>query len=419
MRSALAVGVGALLLALHAGSPQHAAAPRESLKASPKPVLAFVWRGGKSRLAWTDPAKLTPLRGRSIVVGSPLTWTLSPSGRRVALVYRRDIRIVDTARMRVVGHFRGLWEGSTVAWPTADRLLVIGGATIQGLANGRTVWERFLDGPVVAWKPSADGIVALLSQNGAIGPTELATFSAPGDVKRVTLDRVASGMIFPIGDPSTPVTGRTRMPGLAVDTTAGRAYVVGAGEPVAEVDLTTMAVSYHELSHPVSLLGRVHDWLEPRASAKGASGPFRSASLLPGGMIAVSGSDSRAWVDADGNMVETSTPAGLQLIDTKDWSVRTLDRTASAAASREGVLFGFGSAWDTRVREATGRGLDVYSAGGVPLYHLFGADAVDDVQAVGGRAYVEHEGSTAVVDLGEGRVVGASRGGHPAWPLVP
>jgi hypothetical protein len=423
MRSALAVGVGALLLALHAGSPQHAAAPRESLKASPKPLLAFVWRAGKYRLAWTDPAKLTPLRGRSIAVGSPLTSTLSPSGKRVALVYKRDIRIVDATRMRIVRHFLGSWDGLTgVTWPTAGRLLVVGGgaSVVQALANGRTVWERFLDGIITAWRPAPDGVVLLLNENQAIGPTTLATVSSAGDVRTVKLDRIQSGTVFPPpGDPSTPPLGQTRTPGLALDAAVGRVYVVGAGEPLAEVDLATMTVAYHELSHHVSFLGRLHDWLEPKASAKGANGPFRTASVLPGGMIAVSGWDESAWLDQGGDMVMTSTPAGLQLIDPHDWSVRTLDRTVSSVEVRDGLLFGFGTAWDSRQSESVGRGLDVYSATGERLFHLFGSDRVYSVWGAGGRAYAEHENATAVIDLENGRVLGASRGGHPAWPLVP
>src|SRR6185312_1641843 len=231
----------------------------------------------------------------------------------------------DATRMRVVRHFPGFWDGLTgVTWPTAGRLLVVGGgaSVVQALANGRTAWQRFVDGIIIAWRPAPDGVVLLLSENQAIAPTTLVTVSSAGVVRTVKLDRIRSGTVFPPpGDPSTPPLGETRAPGLALDAAAGRVYVVGAGEPVAEVDLATMTVAYHELSQRVTFLGRLHDWLEAKASAKGANGPFRTASLLPGGLIAVSGWDESAWLDPSGEMVMTGTPAGVQLIDTNDWSV--------------------------------------------------------------------------------------------------
>src|SRR5919108_151388 len=55
---------------------------------------------------------------------------------------------------------------------------------------------------------------------------------------------------------------------VAVDKAGNRAFVVGAGSPVAEVDLETLAVTYHDLATPVSLPGRLHDWLEPPAETK-------------------------------------------------------------------------------------------------------------------------------------------------------
>ena len=47
--------------------------------------------------------------------------------------------------------------------------------------------------------------------------------------------------------------------------------------PVAEVDLASGRVGYHEVHEPVSLLGRLRNWLEPAAEAKTAEGAERQA----------------------------------------------------------------------------------------------------------------------------------------------
>ena len=79
-----------------------------------------------------------------------------------------------------------------------------------------------------------------------------------------------------------------------MEPSGSRALVVPAGNRVAEVDLETLEVRYHELSEPVSLLGRLRDWLQPAAHAKTIDGPDRNAVWLESGLVAVSGANSAA-----------------------------------------------------------------------------------------------------------------------------
>jgi hypothetical protein len=95
---------------------------------------------------------------------------------------------------------------------------------------------------------------------------------------------------------------RQAIPALAVEPSGGRALVVPAGDRVAEVDLETMRVAYHDLSEPVSFLGRLLDWLEPAAEVNVRDGPERTAVRLPSGLVALSGSNYVA--DGQG-LVET------------------------------------------------------------------------------------------------------------------
>jgi hypothetical protein len=78
-----------------------------------------------------------------------------------------------------------------------------------------------------------------------------------------------------------------------------------------------MQVRYHDLTEPVSLLGRLRDWLEPAAHAKMVDGPDRNAVWLPSGLVAVSGNTYAS----EGDTLDV-TPAGLSLIDPSDWSTR-------------------------------------------------------------------------------------------------
>ena len=112
-----------------------------------------------------------------------------------------------------------------------------------------------------------------------------------------------------------------------------RAYVIGAGEPFAEVDLAAMTVAYHGAG------------AGSRSLAKAVNGPERTATWLGNGLIAVTGSDAHSVVGAkDGQSFEHVwwTPAGLTLVDTKDWSSRLIDPNATSVEVANGLLLATG-----------------------------------------------------------------------------
>jgi hypothetical protein len=264
-----------------------------------------------------------------------------------------------------------------------------------------------------------DSAAVLLSPLRGIGPAALAVVDRSGTLRTADLGRIEVGT-EPF-DPERISVIHLAHPGLAVDPDSGRAFVVGAVPPVAEIDLATLAVRYHDLTRPSSFLARLRSGLEPTAQAKGApDGPVRSARWLGDGMLAVWGYDSHGSVI--GNDIQWSaTPAGLSLVDTRDWSIRTVDPTASEAVPAGPDLLTWSSLWDSQARKTSGTGLSVYDRGGNRRFHLFGERPVPYAAPSGSRALVAFLSSTAsyaVIDLASGRVLRTEKRAAPPFVLV-
>ena len=213
------------------------------------------------------------------------------------------------------------------------------------------------------------------------------------------LHRISAGWRYPLEADQPP--DEHRHPGLAVDAVGGRAYVVGGGEPVAEIDLRSLTVAYHQPSRPISLFGRLRDWLQPAAHAKGPMlGSTRKALWLGNGRLAVTGEDGRPG--RDGVAVH---PAGLTLIDTGTWSVETLHRDATSATAAAGTLLASSGGYP----DLPGVGLRGYDLDGDQRFHLFGVRAVHVLERLDERVFVDDGATTHAVDARMGRVRRAPR----------
>jgi hypothetical protein len=364
-------------------------------------LLAIVGQGSSARLGHLDPATLK-LVGRSTQVGY-YTWPSdrSPDGARIALArgdVRDGIRIVDMRRMRTVRAFAiGAGHPQALAWVAPRKLVVAANGLVVAAVDpvtGKRLWQRMLPMFFQRVARASGGFVFLSSPaddvQNTIGKTTLTTVSWNGVVRSVLLDRIVTGLREP--DESTPL-GTQRLAGLAVDVAGNRAVVVGAGEPVAEVDLTTLAVTYHGGTRTLSKL---------------LDGPTREATWLPNGTVAVTGYDGHVGKDANGNMTESETPAGLWILDPRDWSARMVDPSADSleVAGRTLVAYSWSS----------GAGVRVYGADGTPRLQAL-SGAVEDVQIGGNMAFAATGSTLNVVDLGSGRVV--SRKPYTNILLVP
>ena len=265
-----------------------------------------------------------------------------------------------------------------------------------------------------------------------LGPSRLALAGPEGRVRYANLDRIQSGNRAEGGREPARFIVHEWNPGLAVDPQGVRAFVVQSAAPIAEVDLRTLSVRYHSLSQPISLLGRLHDWLEPKAEAKAQEGPTRQALWLGNGLLAVTGNDGHATIAGAGEQ-EWATAAGLKLIDTRSWSIRTLDRSSTRATIVAGTLLASGLIWDSRTQRFQGAGLTGYSLDGTRRYHLYGDEPVEALYGdgpvefgsrvlVGGAAGSSLFRHGALLDLRTGREVRRIRfdvrpltGDQPFW----
>jgi hypothetical protein len=395
----LKASILALLVALPGAA---AAAPAGA------PLLGLVGERPPMRLAHVDPTTLGPAAGTRVEVGSggcaPRTggeacwsippWTFSPD-RAVLAVARntqyaaRSLRLVDVRSMRVRADIRIPGGGPVggLAWLADGRVLAVQEVCCSeqqrvvavDLSRRQVTARRSLDGSVLRLARTTSELVALLAPSRAVGAARLAVVNGRGAVRFARLERIAAGSKLLEGDGHRV---DYRRPGLAVDPVGRRAFVVGASL-IAEVELRSLAVRYHSLRLRA-----------PAARAKEGSGTARMARWLGGGLLGVSGADEES---------RAVRPAGLLLVDTRDWTVRTIDSEARSVVVAGDLLLATGAS-----------GLSGYSFDGTKRFQLFAGDEAWVAQVHDGVAYVGIGGqeSVRVVDLATGRVIG-----ERTWPL--
>jgi hypothetical protein len=400
--------------------------------AKPKTVLALQWKRDTAYLVRADAKTLRPIRGQSLPVAQHAYGaSFSPDGKLLALGGDSgDVWLVDTGRLRVAGSVAAEGYGHVVetAWLGGRLVAVVDRCcSEEGVTEGLTVsvldpvrrrglMGHPLNGSIQAAERTDSKLVLLVGPRADLGPARLVVADAEGGLGTVVLDRIVAGSEIRPGRP----IARSARPGLALDRERNRAFVVGAGAPVAEVDLATFSVQYHELGGSASLLGRVRDWLEPRAEAKvWPDGPERHARWLGNGFLTVWGIDTESNLDQAGNPQARQASAGVRLIDTRDWSVRTLDAQASGLTVADRTLLVFGWLWDSAAQQSSGVGLTAYGQDGSRRFHRFGAAPLFAVHAVGLRAFAPvGESSYTVLDAQTGRVLRRVSGQMPE-PILP
>jgi hypothetical protein len=386
--------------------------------------VALLAQSTGTRVTTIDRNTLMAIRPRSAPLGAVDAWAFGPDGSQLAVAAHANanlpepdsIRLVSLPMLKLVAKRVSL-DGSAraVLWARAARIVALVGyccpdttaVEVVDPPARRVVGRQELDGAVVATARAEDSLVLLAAPRTGIGASRLLVVAADGTVRTVGLERIAAGYFWP--DQATDPIGAQRIPALTVDTANSRAFVLSPDGLAAEIDLRTLGVSYHELAAPRSLVSRLTDWLQPSAQAKGLNGPARYARWLGNGLIALTGSDETATRDASGQASFRSDPAGLAIVDTRDWTVRMLDRGADWATIADDALLATGRSWSSASRRATGMGLAVYGPDRALRFHLWrGTSAwVDAVWA--GRGYIDvtnaGRAKIFVIDLGSGRVI--------------
>jgi hypothetical protein len=390
----------------------------ERAAAPPAVLLGVAGEGSERWLTRMAPVSLRPLDGRRMRLRAPLeAWALSPDDKRLAVVTERatELRFVDVDRMREAGRVRTFVNGAyaSVVWSRRDRLWIVVsdsgccavGATTVVTVNAsawRVIARRRLDGGLARVAASRNGPVLLLAPSTLIGPARLVSVDAGGAVEQLQLDGVSAGLMPTEFAPSVE---RVRTPGLAVDPDARRAYVVSAAPYVIEADLRQRSVDAHRLVPRTGLGDRLRQLIEPDAQASTRVGAVRDALWLGDGRIAFSGSDNGAVWRPNEGLEALRRPAGLHVIDTRDWQVRTLDERASTFVAAGGVVL-----------TGNDRGLTAYAPGGGERFRVLHGRRVEIVASAGSLVYVRTppEPRLRVVDVVRGRVLGT---GSAALPL--
>ena len=414
------LGVGLLLAFAGVGAAQ---------QRSSTPVFGFVYVGQESsRLARLDPLTLVERRGPSLELGSRnAAWSFSPDHSKLVLAdhdLNGVLMLVDPLKMRRLGFVDtgGMAAIRTTFWPDERRLYAVV-ARLNREADGSltpastsvlaidpltrsVVGEQALDGSVYGAAHSSRTLALLLGPKTGLGEAGVALVGADGAVHTVRLDGVSVGSDA-IEDGTARVVHYAQ-PGLAISADGSRAFVVSPGQ-IAAVDVATLRVSYHRL-------GAASRGLQ--SMEKGPlDGSSRVAMWARPGQLLVSGVDEHGSVGAEGAMVYDPRPAGLQLVDTTDWSAKTIDPLAAGASVGDDAIVVTPWLWNAQRQRMDGRGATIYSLAGVRRTHLFGKRQVDGI-VVGRRAFIARDNASyTIVSTTTGRILRSIRHQLPA-PLL-
>ena len=327
-----------------------------------------------------------------------------------------QLRFVDLAKLRLTGSVRlgpdpGLSTGYIdpfvrVSWITPETVVAIRQRASRTLelagvdAGTRTVrWRKPLSGAVLASASVGGELVLLVGKDGQIVAPRIVVVDAQGRIRSEELSRLRAGWSWDAG--ATPPVGETRQPGLAVDAATRTAFVAAPSGLVAEIALDGLGVRYHALRGMF---------------AKYQSGAIRQAVSLGGGILAIAGTNFTVEKNAKDELVQDTRGSGLELVDTRTGTTRSLDATATVVASWPGGLVSASWRWDSRASEPRGGGLAIYDRTGVLRFRLFEGRPVSLIGVHGGVAYAYAEDERITVDLMTGLVV--SRGATGPLPLL-
>jgi hypothetical protein len=370
------------------------------------PPLGVVRTSAGPQLSRLDPLTLEPVGSKADLGRSVTTWAFMPGGGRLVVGSDRAVvRFVDVSEMRVLGDVALAEQGrvTMLAWLWPKYVIAVYArrghaaevAWIDPVAR-RVVQRRALD--VMPWTLAQgwNEVALLLAPLRSIGGARVAIADDKWRLRIVRVSRIEIGSDVPL---RLRRDGFRRIaPGLALDPTLRRVYVAGTGGITAEIELSSLAVSYHSHEHRRTISAAT-------ARTKTIEGADLRATWVTNGVIAVSG--TRYTVTRNGTHTrQTSAPAGLQLLDTRRWTQRMLDERASGFTLAGDTILAVGlrassggEAWTY-----SGMGVAAFGVDGTRRFGILEDDAFWSVQATATHAYARRYATSspshiAVVDL--------------------
>jgi hypothetical protein len=372
----------------------------------PDTVLAVFFEevGPGSELARVDPLTLKS-SGRRVRLTTGGGWAsaFSPDRKTLALaggLGLATVELVDVRRVRSLGVVDLQMSGSIrlLSWQDGYLFAVVDDQQARAVVTlaplGRQVLARHrVAGTILQAKEATGQVVLLLGPPEGIGPLRLAVVGGKGMGSTLIRGFIGGSEIEREGQ---DIHAREEIPALVVDEVGRRAFVVTKGA-VAEVSLRNLRVTRHTLSEPVSLLGRLRNWLEPEAHAKLAEGYSRTGVWLGDGRFAVTGMD---YAESAG------VPTRLTLIDTHDWTMRAVGKGGAGLAVVQDALLLFGFHRNDGIRG--------YDFEGEERFHLLRGQGAW-IQVVRGLAYAQiGDGRRiAVIDPALGRKIAETEVDQP------
>ena len=250
------------------------------------------------------------------------------------------------------------------------------------------------------------GLAVVVGPSEGAGPVRILLADEHGGVRRIPVAGINAGADYAeASDPS----GQVLTPAVTVDPDTGRLYVVAArGLLAAEVDLASGMVAYHSLGASSSK-GNVGVW-------------WRDAAWAGDGRIAVTGDHCPAVRGRRPPAGPVPEPFGLRMIDTRDWSMATLDPRTDSMHVGDGAVLASGTRFFNGGRRTESTGLLGFDEAGRRAYTRFRGRQVVLLGSRGslGYVWVRRTRTAHVIDLDSGRTVNTIRTGRRApWLLSP
>jgi hypothetical protein len=385
------------------------------------PLVRLVERadGHGDRLMAVDPRTLRPLSPGLPTFLDGFGGEFSPDARLFAYGNGFDgralVQLIDVESWSPRGRVDLGGDGPVaVFWAAPDRLIAVAGEGSGGpqrlhvvaAPGGQVLTRRTFRGRSLGAAVTPLGLVMLVAPERGIGPARILLAGLDGSLRTTSLASIRAG-------DRGGRAGRYRAPALAVDREGGLAYVIAAGPMLAaRVDLTSGTVDYHRLrasgsaSRATAAKGNVAAW-------------WRVALWLGDGRIAVTGQYEPPFRPGRRRRA-TNRPFGVRLVDTRDWTIRTLHPDPFLIYRAGERLLAHGTTWYDGWKRSRSTGLLAFDTQGRPAFTRFRGADVSVLGSHGRLAYVWVRPARRlhVLDLRSGRTVRSKRVRQSRLPFL-